>query len=159
MLIPHLTSQDLRRHFPANFRRALNLDEGIPATAVHGPFSSLLARLGLEGPVPPSPRSQPSFLSPRRGQRHSRPSRSSRGSSHDGGSFEVDSADDERRRQHPKSRRAISMSMSTPSRPSRKDRPAPSTSDRQKRMGRTAPPAGGKTEFKRWKKMWLRVLV
>ena len=144
--IPFVTSQDLRRHFPANFRRALNLDEVNPATALHGPFSSLLTRLGLDVPIPPSPRSQPTFVSPRRGHRHSR-ARSSPGSFHDDTSLDrstnCGSADDARRRQR-HTRRVLSMSM--PCRPSRGDKQA--TPGGQGRLGLTAP-AGIKAELHR----------
>lgn len=137
--------QDLRRHFPAKFRRALSLDEIKPEDTVHhGPFSGLLTRLGLGAPSPPSARSQPTFLSPRRSHRENTSNRSSR----DYGSFDaerslssgsgVNEAQDGQRYSE-RSRRALSIP--TPRRPYRQARPATS-SDRGRPMG--LPAQGGR---------------
>lgn len=145
------TWQDLRRHFPANFRRALNLDEVKLETVNHGPFSALLTRLGLEAPSPPSPRLQPTFGSPRRGHRRSR-TNSPRGSSHDDAGFEVgrssrsNSVVVEAEGGHRyRGRQGRDLSMSMPTRPPREDRPA--TSDGRGRSGLTA--SAGRKELQR----------
>ncbi|CAN0312812.1 unnamed protein product, partial [Ectocarpus sp. 6 AP-2014] len=130
---------DLRRHFPANFRRALGLDAVEPDTGHQGPFAALLARVGLEFPSPPSPRSQPTFVSPRRAHRQRR-SETARSSSSCHGAdvkFERESVvQKERGERWQGGRKVRAMSVSTPARRSRGDRPA--TSDGQRRLGFTA---------------------
>lgn len=130
-------SQDLRRHFPGKFRRALNLDEIKPSTVHRGPFSALLARLGLVAPSPPSPRCQPTFSSPLRGHRE-RTTRS------DDASLEAErsSRSDCVTREAPGAqqytgRNGRALSIPLPRRPHRKDRPA--ISGQRGRMSLTAP--------------------
>lgn len=135
-----VVSQDLRRHFPAKFRRALNLDEIKPETVPHGPYSALLARLGLKAPSPPSPRSQPTFASPRRGHRES----TTRGSSRDDASFEAERSsrsgslvDEAQRWRGYGGRNRRALSIPTPRRPLLEDGPA--TSGERGRLRLTAP--------------------
>ncbi|CBN78804.1 n/a [Ectocarpus siliculosus] len=131
--------KDLRRHFPANFRRALGLDAVEPDTGHQGPFAALLARVGLDFPSPPSPRSQPTFVSPRRAHRQRR-SETARSSSSCPGAdvkFERESVvEKERGERWQGGRKVRAMSVATPARRSRGDRPA--TSDGQRRLGFTA---------------------
>lgn len=142
--------QDLRRHFPANFRRALGLDGVEPDTGHQGPFATLLARVGLDFPSPPSPRSQPTFVSPRRAHRQHRieTARSSSSCHGAGVKFERDSVVEKARGERRQGGRSKvrAMSVSTPTRQSWEDRPA--TSDGQRHLGFTAP-AGGNKELHR----------
>lgn len=131
--------QDLRRHFPAKFRRALNLDEIKPDTVHHGPFSILLTRLGLSVPSPPSPRSQPTFVSPRRSHRESTSNRSSQGdASFDAERLSRGSGVNEAPGGHRYSERSCrALSIPTPARPHRQTRPATS-GERGRPLGLTA---------------------
>ncbi|CAM9425194.1 unnamed protein product [Scytosiphon promiscuus] len=127
--------KDLRRNFPAPFRQALNLDAVRPETGKYGPFSGLLARLGLDSPTPPSPRSPPTFASPRRGGRHGR-TNTARSSSQDDGARNASAneyssprdsvVNDARSGQRYGARGGRALSMSSPLQPSRADRPASS---------------------------------
>lgn len=134
-------SQDLRRHFPAKFRRALSLDDIKPENTHHGPFSALLTRFGLNAPSPPSPRHQPTFTSPRRGHRVSTTRDSSRGDT----SFETERSsrsdsvvvDEVQGGQWSSGGNRRALSIPTPRRPRRNDRPA--TSGDRGRLRLTAP--------------------
>lgn len=151
-------SQDLRRHFPAKFRRALNLDEiEQQATVPHGPFSALLSRLRLDAPSPPSPPSQPTFASPLRGHRETT---SRRGSSRGGASVDaerssrsdsssslvVDEAQGRRQRHSGRNRRALSIPTPT-RRPNQQVKPANNPGERG-RLRLTTP--GGTKQLGRW---------